>query len=1006
MYRLSETKANDSLAIKFLVRRATVTALTVVMAFAFVATSVAQTKSGLGGDNNPLITGVNAGWYYDWGLGANPDVAHAEFVPMFWSGGSVNANNIQKVVNNSSSEYVLGFNEPERDDQSNMTVATAISRWGDLQTLRDNGFKLVSPAPSDTADGRQWLSEFMTAVDADPNLEVDEVAFHWYGSVNPGNPTGSANAFLNKVDQYHNAYGRPVWVTEFAGIDWANNFDTPTMQEANRIFLERAIAGLESRSYVTRYAWWNHNNDSRLLTTNSNLPTVAGEAWIQTILETGDQLNVNGQIQGDDVFYLRGGDITNTGNSMGPALRYLDAIGGNSRLSGTGDFAIQGGEDAYVLIREGATLRKQGSNTVTLPGTQFYNDGTMLLQDGTLHLENGAHLTGGGSLRIDGNGALTTSTGTGGENVALDSALIILNNGLLHLKDGRTEISQQLRFWNASEVRTDGDLLISGFTAGAGRILSTGTGSLFLTGEGLHANGATVSQGNLVVANPLVSATGSGNVLVNGTGTLGGFGQIGGDVVTAAGGVVAPGVSSSMSTLTTVPIAKGVIVDALDFDFRGVQDDAPLTQTSNLSDGLRLVSGLDFGSGVQPRNAFNDGNEFNVIGFGSGTNYGAASNNGDYLTFTIAPVEGLAMVIEDVTFDLRRQGSAAAEQYVIGTSIDGFTWPERWGAITLNDTETHEFIATNPGNEAVTGEVEIRVVGMDAFSAGAATHFYGASVDASFISDPDSIVFDPTGILTLGGDYTQLDFATLEIDLGGTSASAGAFDRLQVSGNVALDGTLDVSFVDGFNGTPGQTFDIITANSVSGTFDTVIAPDGTNVQVNYLGSIVRLELLAASLNCDAAGGMECDLADIDALYAEFGTTVTAGSGFDYSGDGVIGPEDIVGWLADASQATNTANPTGVTYILGDADLDGNVNSTDLGLLLNNFNATSVVGWNQGDLNGTGAVNSIDLGLLLNNFGSSSSLAANAVPEPSTKLPLIVICIAAIFRLRHRRNLLG
>jgi hypothetical protein len=206
-----------------------------------------------------------------------------------------------------------------------------------LQVLRDNGFKLVSPAPSDTADGRAWLNEFMAGVDADPDLKVDEIAFHWYGTVNPSNPMGSANSFLNKVDQYHNNYGRPVWITEFAGIDWGNNHDTGTMQEANRIFLERVILGLENRSFVTRYAWWNHNNDSRLLSSSTNLPTVTGEAWIDTIVDSGEQFDFAGQNQGDDVFYLRGGTLTNTGNSGPMAIRYVDAPEGISIINGTSD---------------------------------------------------------------------------------------------------------------------------------------------------------------------------------------------------------------------------------------------------------------------------------------------------------------------------------------------------------------------------------------------------------------------------------------------------------------------------------------------------------------------------------------------------------------------------------------------------------------------------------------------------------------------------------------------
>ena len=52
---------------------------------------------------------------------------------------------------------------------------------------------------------------------------------------------------------------------------------------------------------------------------------------------------------------------------------------------------------------------------------------------------------------------------------------------------------------------------------------------------------------------------------------------------------------------------------------------------------------------------------------------------------------------------------------------------------------------------------------------------------------------------------------------------------------------------------------------------------------------------------------------------------------------------------------------------GDVNRDGSVDSTDLGLLLNNFGAVVDVAWAQGDLNFDGKVDSADLGLLLNNF---------------------------------------
>ena len=75
------------------------------------------------------------------------------------------------------------------------------------------------------------------------------------------------------------------------------------------------------------------------------------------------------------------------------------------------------------------------------------------------------------------------------------------------------------------------------------------------------------------------------------------------------------------------------------------------------------------------------------------------------------------------------------------------------------------------------------------------------------------------------------------------------------------------------------------------------------------------------------------------------------------------------WLTDAGK------------LVGDLNVDGTVNSGDLGLLLNNFNHAGGAVYTQGDINNDGDVNSGDLGLLLNNFNQSSPAAVSTVPEP-------------------------
>ncbi len=171
---------------------------------------------------------------------------------MFWNAPSQTTINNAKTLN---PNYVLGFNEPERSDQANMSVAQAISSW----TTISNSFagtttKLVSPAVADTGGatgGQAWLSSFMSQATAN-GLKVDAVAFHWYGVSTPDNPAGAASSFLSRVDSYHNSYGLPVFITEFAIHDWGGNYTDAQIIEANREFLNIVIPGLEWRELRRR----------------------------------------------------------------------------------------------------------------------------------------------------------------------------------------------------------------------------------------------------------------------------------------------------------------------------------------------------------------------------------------------------------------------------------------------------------------------------------------------------------------------------------------------------------------------------------------------------------------------------------------------------------------------------------------------------------------------------------------------------------------------------------
>ena len=73
------------------------------------------------------------------------------------------------------------------------------------------------------------------------------------------------------------------------------------------------------------------------------------------------------------------------------------------------------------------------------------------------------------------------------------------------------------------------------------------------------------------------------------------------------------------------------------------------------------------------------------------------------------------------------------------------------------------------------------------------------------------------GKLTIGGDYTQARAGKLLMEIGGAVAGV-SYDQLSVNGNVALDGTLQIAFLNNYTPVLGQTFNILSGTLLSGNF--------------------------------------------------------------------------------------------------------------------------------------------------------------------------------------------
>ncbi len=139
-------------------------------------------KKGVGvwsfGGVSQALAASGASWYYTWSTQHSgvTTPSSGSFVPMIWGASSVTDASLAQA--RSYGPYLLGFNEPDMAQQSNMTVEQALELWPKLMAA---GKILGSPAVAyggDTAGG--WLDRFMSGARA-KGYRVDFITLHWYG---------------------------------------------------------------------------------------------------------------------------------------------------------------------------------------------------------------------------------------------------------------------------------------------------------------------------------------------------------------------------------------------------------------------------------------------------------------------------------------------------------------------------------------------------------------------------------------------------------------------------------------------------------------------------------------------------------------------------------------------------------------------------------------------------------------------------------------------------------
>ena len=168
---------------------------------------------------------------------------------------------------------------------------------------------------------------------------------------------------------------------------------------------------------------------------------------------------------------------------------------------------------------------------------------------------------------------------------------------------------------------------------------------------------------------------------------------------------------------------------------------------------------------------------------------------------------------------------------------------------------------------------------------------------------------DPLNILSIEGGYTQTAQATAAFDLWGSGGVAGVdFDQLVATGEVLLDGMLQITESGGFTASIGNQFPIIVGGSVTGEFAEILGPTvaGGRWHVDYSATTATLALLYAA-DFDADG--DVDDTDLAMWSSGYGTSAAGPADGDANGDGLVNGADFLIWQQQAGSSATLSIAT-------------------------------------------------------------------------------------------------
>ncbi len=330
----------------------------------------------------------------------------------------------------------------------------------------------------------------------------------------------------------------------------------------------------------------------------------------------------------------------------------------------------------------------------------------------------------------------------------------------------------------------------------------------------------------------------------------------------------------------TLASASTSVIDAVSIDLRGQYTGGAIPINFNVADGAAdidlLVSAqvMDLPGGTPGRLVKVGAGTMALVTAPSTNIYSGYTliNNGTFMlgTNSVAAPPGRGPITNNarLVFSL---SAGVISNFIAGT---GVVVNAGTGTVTLTANNTY-----SGGTQISNGTL---VVNGAALGSGAVTLSAGASLNVTgtisgSVTSDGSVSPGPTSptLLTVSQNYTQTANGALNIKIGGTTGPGVDFDKLAVGSAATLGGRLNVSVINGYSGTIGDSFVILSAGSAltNGFASTNLASlGGGNVwSMTYDGAFVVLSVTSAP----AASGYDAWAAGITngkTAYNQFGTS--------------------------------------------------------------------------------------------------------------------------------------